>query len=119
MHISPATEADTDELSLLVAEIEQYYGGNPVPGDPDQIRRALFSPRPAATVLLARDGDQILGLASYSLLWPAAGADTSLYLKELYVREHARRRRRPSPHDRTPQNRRQRRLLPHRMDRRH
>ncbi|MFC4034475.1 GNAT family N-acetyltransferase [Streptomyces polygonati] len=40
---------------------------------------------------MVRDGDQILGLASYSLLWPAAGAETSLSLKELYVREHARR----------------------------
>ncbi|WP_329134552.1 GNAT family N-acetyltransferase [Streptomyces sp. NBC_01476] len=91
MQVSPATEADTNELSVLLAEIEQYYGGDPVPGDPDQIRRALFSPHPAATVLLARDGDEILGLASYSFLWPAAGADTSLYLKELYVRESARR----------------------------
>ena len=91
MHISPATEADTDELSTLLGEIEHYYGGDPTPGDPDQIRRALFSPHPAATVLLARDDHQILGLASYSFLWPAAGADTSLYLKELYVRETARR----------------------------
>lgn len=34
----------------------------------------------------------MLGLASYSYLWPAAGAETSLYLKELYVRESARHR---------------------------
>jgi GNAT superfamily N-acetyltransferase len=68
-----------------------YYGGEPVPGDPEQIRRALFSDRPAATVLLAREGDSVLGLASYTFLWPAAGAETSLYLKELYVRRDARR----------------------------
>lgn len=91
MQISPATEADTHELSVLLGEIERYYGGEPTPGDPEQIRRALFSDPPAATVLLARDGDTVLGLASYSLLWPAAGADTSLYLKELYVRDSARR----------------------------
>lgn len=77
---------------MLLGEIEHYYGGEPVPGDPEQIRRALFSSGPAATVLLARDGDDVLGLASYAYLWPAAGAETSLFLKELYVRDSARHR---------------------------
>lgn len=92
MRIEQATEVDVDVISEILGEIEAYYGGQPTPGDPEQIRGALFSARPAATVLLARDGGQVFGLASYSLLWPAAGADTSLYLKELYVRESARRR---------------------------
>jgi GNAT superfamily N-acetyltransferase len=91
MQFSAATEADTDELSAIIGEIEHYYGGSSAPADREQIRRALFSTGPAAAVLLARRGDQVLGLASYSLLWPAAGADTSLFLKELYVREGARR----------------------------
>ncbi len=92
MQISVATEVDTEDLSVILGEIEHYYGGEAVPGDPEQIRQALFSSRPAATVLLARDGDNVLGLASYTPLWPAAGAETSLYLKELYVRENARHR---------------------------
>ncbi|MEU5834449.1 GNAT family N-acetyltransferase [Streptomyces diacarni] len=93
MKISRATEADTSAISTLLGEIEDYYGGKPTPGDPDQIRSALFSPHPAATVLLARDEDgALLGMAAFTRLWPAAGADTSLYLKELYVRESARRR---------------------------
>ncbi|MEV0035322.1 GNAT family N-acetyltransferase [Streptomyces sp. NPDC050804] len=92
MRISPATEADTEAISEILGEIEAYYGGENVPGDPDQISAALFGDRPAATVLLARDGHEVLGFASYTFLWPAAGADTSLYLKELYVREPARRR---------------------------
>lgn len=92
MEISPATEADTEVISEILGEIEAHYGGQPTPGDPKQIRAALFSDRPAATVLLARDGELVLGMASYSFLWPAAGADRSLYLKELYVREPARRR---------------------------
>ena len=33
-----------------------------------------------------------MGIASYSFLWPAAGVTRSLYLKELYVRQAARRR---------------------------
>ncbi|MCX4974203.1 GNAT family N-acetyltransferase [Streptomyces sp. NBC_00620] len=92
VQISPATEADAETISEILGEIEAYYGGDKTPGDLDQIRAALFSERPAATCLLARDGDAVLGLASYSFLWPAAGADTSLFLKELYVRESARRR---------------------------
>lgn len=92
MRIEQANEQDVDVISVILGEIEAYYGGKRVAGDPVQIRAALFGDRPAATVLLARDGEQVLGLASYSLLWPAAGADTSLYLKELYVREPARRR---------------------------
>jgi GNAT superfamily N-acetyltransferase len=92
LEITQATEADTEAISEILGEIEAYYGGQPTPGNPDQIRAALFSDRPAATVLLARDGDRVLGLASYSFLWPAAGADSSLYLKELFVREPARRR---------------------------
>ncbi|MFF3755175.1 GNAT family N-acetyltransferase [Streptomyces sp. NPDC002018] len=91
VQISPATAADVDVISEILGEIEAYYGGQPTPGDRDQIRAALFSDRPAASVLLARDGEQVLGLASYTFLWPAAGADTSLYLKELYVRTTARR----------------------------
>ncbi|MET8749109.1 GNAT family N-acetyltransferase [Streptomyces sp. NPDC004667] len=92
MRIEQATPDDVDVISVILGEIEGYYGGSATPGDPEQIRAALFGERPAATVLLARDGEQVLGLASYSFLWPAAGADTSLFLKELYVREPARRR---------------------------
>ncbi|WP_051951734.1 GNAT family N-acetyltransferase [Actinacidiphila yeochonensis] len=92
MQITAATQADAEEISVILGEIEHYYGGSPEPADLEQVRRLLGSNRPAADVLLARDGDRVLGLASYSLLWPAAGADTSLYLKELFVREDARRR---------------------------
>ncbi|THA26440.1 GNAT family N-acetyltransferase [Streptomyces sp. RKND-216] len=89
--IDRATEADAETISALLGEIEAYYGGENVPGDLAQVRAALFSARPAATVLLARDGENVVGMASYTFLWPASGADTSLYLKELYVREDARR----------------------------
>ncbi|MGW3152796.1 N-acetyltransferase family protein [Streptomyces sp. NPDC001089] len=91
MRIERATEADTEVVSRMLGEVEAYYGGADTPADTDQIRAALFGPQPAATVLLARDGDSVLGFASYSFLWPAAGADRSIYMKELYVREEHRR----------------------------
>lgn len=92
VQISTATVADLDVISQILGEIEDYYGGENIPGDREQIRAAIFGDRPVATVLLARDGDEVLGFASYTYLWPAAGAESSLYLKELYVRKGARRR---------------------------
>ncbi|MCM2429312.1 GNAT family N-acetyltransferase [Streptomyces sp. RKAG337] len=92
VNIERATVADAGTISELLGEIEAHYGGDPVPGDIDQIHAALFSAQPLATVLLAREGGNVVGLASYSFLWPAAGAEASLYLKELYVRETGRRR---------------------------
>ena len=89
--IDRATPDDVTAISQILGETEAYYGGDNAPGDPAQIRAALFGEHPIATVLLARDGADVLGLASYSFLWPAAGAETSLFLKELYVRESARR----------------------------
>lgn len=91
VRIEQAYEEDIDTIAGLLGEIEQYYGGANTPGDPGEIRDALFGDRPAATCLLARNPDgSVVGFASYSFLWPAAGSTRSLYLKELYVRDSAR-----------------------------
>jgi GNAT superfamily N-acetyltransferase len=92
LHIERATEQDAEIIATVLGEVEEYYGGSPEPPKAQQVRNALFGPQPAATVLLARDNGEPAGLASYSFLWPAAGADTSLFLKELYVRTPYRRR---------------------------
>jgi GNAT superfamily N-acetyltransferase len=89
--VTTATGEDVRAVSELLGEIEAYYGGDNIPADEGEIRAALFGDRPVATVLLAKDGDEDVGMASYSFLWPAARADTSLFLKELFVRENARR----------------------------
>ncbi|MFF8406879.1 GNAT family N-acetyltransferase [Streptomyces sp. NPDC015684] len=91
MQITKATEADVEVISGLLGVVEAYYGGDATPANPGQIRAALFGPQPVATVLIAREGDEVQGFASYSFLWPAAGADTSIYLKELFVLEQHRR----------------------------
>ncbi|WP_063796014.1 GNAT family N-acetyltransferase [Peterkaempfera griseoplana] len=91
LQIHRATEDDAGIISTLIGEIEAYYGGDGQPGDIDQIRLLLFGAQPVATVLLARDGGEVLGMASYTYLWPAAGASHSLYLKELFVREDGQR----------------------------
>jgi GNAT superfamily N-acetyltransferase len=92
LQIKRATEADTDTIAEILGEVEEYYGGENSPPPAADIAAALFGAAPAAVVLLARDGDDTVGLAAVSRLWPAAGADVSLYLKELFVRASARRR---------------------------
>jgi GNAT superfamily N-acetyltransferase len=92
--LTDAAPADAAAIACLLAELDTFYGDTPV-GTPDeragQVRAALFSDPPAARALLARDGPVLAGLASWSLLWPAAGLTTSLYLKELYVARAYRR----------------------------
>lgn len=87
--LATATPADAAALAVLCVELDEFYGDTPE-GSPDQrtaqVREALFGDLPGGQALLAWDDGAILaGFASYSLLWPAAGLSTSLYLKELYV----------------------------------
>ncbi len=68
--------------------MDRFYGAAKTELIGDQVRQineALFSSPPLAYALLARDGDALAGIATYSFLWPAAGLTRSLYLKELYV----------------------------------
>lgn len=93
--VRPAIEDDLPALVQLMAELDQFYG-DPV-SDVDEertaaIRDALFGTTALSRAIVAADGPDLAGLASYSLLWPAAGVTRSLYLKELYVREAWRRR---------------------------
>ena len=93
--IRPAVEADIPTLALLIEEIERYYGATEIQAldeRRDQIALALFGVPPLASVLIAEDrSGELLGLAAYSFLWPAAGSTHSLFLKELFVRESGRR----------------------------
>ncbi|MBA0053228.1 GNAT family N-acetyltransferase [Streptomyces sp. AJS327] len=109
--VEPATPADVAIIATLLGEIAVYYGGEDLT-DERQVEAALFGDRPLATVLLAREATPgsptgtgpedggpdaavpepgVLGFASYTYLWPASGR-SSMFLKELFVRGHARRR---------------------------
>ena len=92
--VAHARPEDAEALAGLLDELERFYGGEPSESLDDQVAQisdALFSQRPAASVLLAWDEDKLAGFASYSYLWPAAGSTKSLYLKELYVAQAYRR----------------------------
>ncbi|WP_331733442.1 GNAT family N-acetyltransferase (plasmid) [Embleya sp. NBC_00888] len=95
MTVDTATRADVETLAVLLDEIEEHYGGPAQGTSPARLERLtalLFGPRPPAFVALARLDREVVGMASYSFLWPAAGDTQSLFLKELYVRVPHRRR---------------------------
>ncbi|WTW98375.1 GNAT family N-acetyltransferase [Streptomycetaceae bacterium NBC_01309] len=88
---------DINELIDVLIEMAAYYGSAgdppPVPVLAARTRSALFGDVPAAHVTLARDGTgAVVGMAAYTVLWPAAWADTAAFLKDLYVREGHRGR---------------------------
>ncbi len=93
--LAPAKPTDVAPIGALLAEVDEYYGGRREERSADRLRLihdAVFGPAPVAHVLLAWEDDNLVGFASYSFLWPAAGVTRSLYLKELYVVERSRRR---------------------------
>jgi GNAT superfamily N-acetyltransferase len=92
--VAPAEPQNVDSLAVLLEEMDRYYGATdfgPFDQRVAQIREALFGETPAASSLLAWHGAELVGMASYSFLWPAAGVTRSLYLKELYVAQSRQR----------------------------
>jgi GNAT superfamily N-acetyltransferase len=86
--VVPAEPQHLEALAMLLEEMDSHYGStvfDPLEQRVAQIRAALFGDIPAAFALLAWEADQLVGLATYSFLWPAVGVTRSLYLKELYV----------------------------------
>jgi GNAT superfamily N-acetyltransferase len=92
--IAAARPTDIEALAELAGEMDRFYGASevePLELRVRQINDALFSAPPSAYALLAWDSGKLVGFASYSFLWPAAGLTRSLFLKELYIVETARR----------------------------
>jgi GNAT superfamily N-acetyltransferase len=94
--VAPAGPDDVGAIAELAAEMDRFYGAtelDPLDVRQDQISTAVFADPPTAWVLLAWEDGKPAGFAAYSFLWPAVGLTGSLYLKELYVSESARRAR--------------------------
>ena len=86
--VADAEPGNIEAIAALAEEMDRFYGATdtePLSARISQIADAIFSDPPAAYALLAWNGDQLVGFAAYSFLWPAVGLTRSLYLKELYV----------------------------------
>ncbi|MCA1606586.1 MAG: GNAT family N-acetyltransferase [Acidobacteria bacterium] len=93
--VTPAEPAHSEEILALAEEMDCFYGATEIaPYDTRirQINEALFSDPPMAHAILAWNDQRLVGMATYSFLWPAVSLTRSLYLKELYVARTTRRR---------------------------
>lgn len=93
--IRSANQEDAEAIAALMEDLDHFYGVThiePARERVPQIAAALFAEPRAAYVLLAWESEQLVGMAAYSFLWPAAGVTRSLYLKEIYVTEAFRRK---------------------------
>jgi GNAT superfamily N-acetyltransferase len=93
--VTHAEPSNVEALASLAEEMDRFYGATelgPLGFRAEQINEALFGDPPSAYVLLAWDDGALIGFAAYSFLWPAIGLTRSLFLKELYVSERARRK---------------------------
>jgi GNAT superfamily N-acetyltransferase len=89
IQLATPTADDAGDLVDLLEEMDRSYGVTAFEPAEDRItelQKRLFTGPPAAHVVLAHADAVLVGLASYSFLWPAVGLTQSLFLKELYVR---------------------------------
>lgn len=92
--VADAKGEDAMAIAELLREMDEHYDDKPIESvevKTAQVKAVLFTNRPLAYALLARDGSQLIGMAAYSFLWPARQRTKSLYLKELYVSTYYRR----------------------------
>lgn len=93
IRIVPATERDTPVLLDLIRGLAEYERlSHAVEATEDRLRRTLFGERPVAEALLAFDGEECAGFAVFFTNYSTFLAKPGLYLEDVFVVPHARRR---------------------------
>lgn len=97
MHVAPVTPPQHDSLIDLLRELHAYYNdGAEVSRDVvrEHLLENLLSPHSPHLLVVASQGDTVLGLAAitlvYSLVEPTPDLRKHCQLKELYVRSNVR-----------------------------
>jgi GNAT superfamily N-acetyltransferase len=92
--IRPATEADAHAITLMIREFaEAEARPNRVTATEDDLRSTLFSENPLGDALLAVDDTgEALGYALVYQTFVPYLARPGLFIKNLFVREHAQRK---------------------------
>jgi GNAT superfamily N-acetyltransferase len=91
--IRPANESDVPLILAFIRELAEFERlAHEVVATEDQLREALFGPRPAAEVLLALSGDgQPAGFALFFQNFSTFLGQPGIYLEDLFVRPGFRR----------------------------
>ncbi len=88
-----ATIADVDAIFAMAHELAVFeeLEGNFV-AKPEDYLEALFGPQSPATVIVAEIDGEPVGMALYVRTFSTFLGRTGIWLEDLFVREHARRR---------------------------
>jgi GNAT superfamily N-acetyltransferase len=85
--IRPAREADVPAIHQMIGELAEYERGrHEVIATQDDLRRALFGPRPALFAHVAEAGGEPVGYAIWFLNYSTWTGTHGIYLEDLYVR---------------------------------
>jgi GNAT superfamily N-acetyltransferase len=93
IRIIAATEHDVPVLLKLIRGLAEYeHLSHVVEATEERLRRTLFGERPAAEALLAFDDVECVGFAVFFTNYSTFLAKPGLYLEDVFVVPHARRR---------------------------
>jgi predicted acetyltransferase len=85
--------AHFEPLVQALHELEQHYHGDDAPtreAVAASLMTGMLGPRSGVSVLVALDGNEVAGLATYALLYPAPQLGGQLFMKDLFVRQRWR-----------------------------
>jgi GNAT superfamily N-acetyltransferase len=84
--VREARESDVDRIYQLVVELAVYERSpDQVRSTPEQLRSALFGPRPAVYALVAEADGEVVGFALYFLNFSTWEGVHGIYLEDLFV----------------------------------
>ena len=93
MSLRPATIDDLDEIIALIRDLAEYERAlDEVVLDRDELASHLFRDPPAASVVLAEDGDGVAGMALYHGTFSTWLGKPGIWLEDLFVRPEFRGR---------------------------
>jgi GNAT superfamily N-acetyltransferase len=90
--IRAATPEDAESISALAAQLSAHEGDAVGLLTPEAVARDGFGEQPEISFLLAEIDREVVGYAGWSRAYSSEHAARGLYLADIFVAEHARRR---------------------------
>ncbi len=95
MQVRKITPHNNLDILPVLAELERYYFKENAASEAQlaqYITEQMFSEHSGVKVVAAYDGGQVLGFASYTVMFPAPNLAGQMYMKDLFVSSEARGR---------------------------
>jgi len=87
----PAAEADTTLVLTFIRKLAEYGDiSDEVLANEDDVRAALFGPRPVAEAILAFIGSEPVGFALYSYTFASFLGQPGMYIEDVFVEQDHR-----------------------------